>query len=164
MHTTMIVLHAAAGTVALVAGPLAFSGRRRALDVHLPALVLMQVGLTGAVVVGWSTDDTGGRVLLSALLVLGLVVVGRGFEARWRRPAPGEPGGGRYRAAIGFTVVALVDAFLVVSVMDLGAPVSVVAGTGVGVAVVGHLVLRDRIARGVPIHPGVVRSPAPAPR
>ena len=149
MHTASIVLHAAAGTVALVAGALAFSGRRAAFGPYLASLVLMQLGLTGAVAVGWSGNDPAGRVVVVLLLVLGLVVVGRGVEAWRRRPAAGG-GNVRYRAAIGFTVVALIDAFGVVGVMDLGAPTVAVLGTGVAVAVVGHLVLVARLARPCP--------------
>ena len=43
---------------------------------------------------------------------------------------------------MGFTLVALFDAFVVILVLDLGAPGWLVAAAGVLIAVAGHLALR----------------------
>lgn len=67
----------------------------------------------------------------------------RAAQARRIRPTAGQgPPPDRYLDHVGFTLVALFDAFIVVAVLNLGAPGWLVATAGVGIAVAGHFVLR----------------------
>jgi len=69
-------------------------------------------------------------------------VVWQGLRAWQVRPPDGASPSARYYEHAGFTLVALVDAFLVVTVLHTGAPVWAVAATGVVVALAGHFALR----------------------
>jgi hypothetical protein len=135
-HTVLIGLHAITGTIALLAGCLAHGGRAL-FRTYLWSLVATVVFLGAAVVEEWARLDALTRGLFGAFVVLGLVMVWLAFDAR-RLPAP-SPG---YVDRVGFTVVALFDAFAVITVLNAGAPVVLVVAAGVVVAVAGHFVLR----------------------
>ena len=145
-HTVLIALHALTGTVALVAGCVAH--RRLALfGVYLWSVVATVTFLAAAVAEEWARLDTLSRSLFTAFTVLGAVMVRLAFDAR-RLP----PGSESYVDRVGFTVVALFDAFIVITVLNLGAPVWLVVASGVAVAIAGHFSLRATKA--------AVRSPA----
>jgi hypothetical protein len=135
-HTVLIGLHAVSGTLALLTGCLAHRGRAL-FGIYLWSLVATVAFLGAAVVEEWPRLDTLSRGLFGAFTVLGLVMVWLAVDAR-RLPAPSP----RYVDRVGFTVVALFDAFVVITVLNTGAPVAVVVGAGVVVAVAGHFVLR----------------------
>jgi len=73
----------------------------------------------------------------------------RAASTRSIRPPSAGPSP-RYVAHVGFTLVALLDAFLVVAVLNLGAAGWVVAAVGLLVAGAGHFVLRAVRDRLVP--------------
>jgi hypothetical protein len=135
-HTVLISLHAIGGTIALLAGCLAHRGRAL-FRTYLWSLVATIAFLGAAVVEEWSRLDALSRGLFGAFVVLGLVMVWLAFDAR-RLPAPSP----LYVDRVGFTVVALFDAFVVIAVLNAGAPVALVVAAGVVVAVAGHFVLR----------------------
>ncbi|MPZ80909.1 MAG: hypothetical protein GEV28_11130 [Actinophytocola sp.] len=136
MHAVLIALHALTGTVALLAGCVAH--RRRAyFEVYLWSLVATVAFLAAAVAEEWSRLDAVSRALFAAFVVLGLVMLWLACTAR-RLPAPSP----RYVDRVGFTLVALFDAFIVITVLNLGAPVALVVASGVVVAVAGHFALR----------------------
>ena len=139
-HTILITLHAVAGTVALLAGAVAIRGRAL-FAAYLWSLVAMVVFLLAATVVAWAGLDTATRVLFTAFAVLGLVMVWRARQAGRLRPARSRPPSSRYVAHVGFTLVALFDAFVVITVLNSGAPVWLVVAAGLAVAVAGHFVL-----------------------
>jgi hypothetical protein len=133
-HAVLIALHAVSGTVALAAGLVA---HRRLFGVYLWSLVATVVFLAAAVVEEWGRIPPVSRGLFAAFVVLGLVMVWLALAAR--RLPPGSPA---YLDRVGFTLVALFDAFVVIAVLNLGAPVWLVVTSGVAVAVAGHLILR----------------------
>lgn len=146
-HSVFIVLHASAAVVAFGAGCLALR-RARLYAAYLWSLLGMAVFLVLAVGAGWARYDVVTRIIFSALGVLAGFMVWRGIMAGRVRPTglgrPSAP----YVEHVGFTLVGLADGFLVVTVLRMGAPGWFLAATGVGVAVVGHLVLgaaRDRL-------------------
>lgn len=140
LHTTMIVLHAAAGVTAFATGsgalfpPQAEQRAKQLFGVYLVSLVLLVVFLVGAMAAHWQQLGTTERVIFSALLLLGLYMVRRAFSAQgllrqrsqsWRLP---------YMEHIGFTLISLWDGFVIVLAIDLGAPgwlVAVLAVLGV---------------------------------
>lgn len=135
-HAVLIALHALTGTVALGAGLVAH--RRRALyDVYLWSLVATVVFLAAAVAEEWARSGGLSRVLFTAFVVLGVVMVWLAFGARRVAVLSGV-----YVDRVGFTLVALFDAFIVITVLNLGAPVWLVVASGVAVAVAGHFALR----------------------
>lgn len=132
MHLFLIMLHAAAGVAALALGVLTLR-RPHWFTAYATVLVVSMLSLLIAVASSWPVLDTPTRGVFTGLGVLAVVVL-----AQVGRAKRAEVGSSSYAAGVGFTVVALADGFLVVSVLDLGAPTWAVVGTGVGVAVVGH--------------------------
>lgn len=139
----LIALHAIAGTVALLAGGVAHRGRAL-FGVYFWALVACVGFLVASVFDGWAGYDGGARLLFGAFVVLGGVMVALAASARRLSLSPA------YVDRVGFTLVALFDAFIVVTVLNLGAPVAWVVGSGVAVGIAGHFVLRTAKAGLVP--------------
>lgn len=140
-HTVFIILHTLAGVIAFVAGCVAI--RRGSLfATYLWSMVGMVLFLVLAIAVNWGELDTPTRILFSAFFVLGAVMVWRAAQARRLVPSGSTGPSRRYIDHVGFTLVALFDAFVVITVLDLGAPGWAVAAAGVLVAIAGHFALR----------------------
>ncbi len=140
-HTVFIAVHAAAGLIAFGAGCVAI--RRGGLFwTYLWSLVAMELFLVLAIAAEWTLIDAFTRLLFGALAALGLIMVWQADQARRNRPSGSPEQWARYVAGVGFTLVALVDAFVVVTVLNAGAPGWSVAVVGVAIGVVGHLKLR----------------------
>ena len=150
VHTVLIVLHAAAALLGFAAGilclriPAPATGRFR---VYFWSLVAMVVFLFAAVSVHWGELDTAARVTFTGLAMLGLYMVWRAARAgtRLRRHDQGwQP---RYLDDIGFTLISLFDGFVIVTAIDLGAPVWLVvliavAGVAGGIYAVSRIKAR----------------------
>ncbi len=137
MHSLLIALHAGTGLVALLAGGVALFRRGGLFGLYLGSLIATTVFLALAVAVEWAVLDAGARVLFTAFTLLAVVMVARGFLAR--RLPPATPA---YLEHVGFTLVALFDAFVVIAVLNAGAPVWLVVASGVLIAVAGHFALQ----------------------
>lgn len=141
LHTILIGLHALAGTVALAAGAAALRGGRL-FPTYLAAMLAMLGFLVLAVAVEWGELAPQARVLFSALLLLGAVMCRRSWLARRLLPvAPAPPTAPYVRRHVGFTLVGLLDAFVVISVLNAGGPGWSVFAAGAAVALAGHVVL-----------------------
>jgi len=151
-HTILISAHAVTATAALTAGVIAVP-RARMFGVYLGSLVAMEVFLVLAIAVEWEVIDAQTRFVFAALAGLGAVVMWCGLRAGRVRPRDDAVPTARYVENVGFTLVALVDAFLVIAVLNAGAPGWAVAATGILVAAVGHVVLRAQRHRLVPNGP-----------
>jgi len=136
LHGILIALHAIAGVIALYTGAFAIRDGRF-FAVYLGSLVAMTVFLAAAVAVSWTSTDAAARVLFAAFTALALVMVARAVLAR-----RGIPHTHAYVEHIGFTLVALFDAFVVITVLNSGAPIWLVVASGIAIAVGGHFVLR----------------------
>lgn len=148
-HTLFITVHAVTGAVALLAGSVAL--RRGAMfGTYLWSLVGMELFLVLAIAAEWAELPTGTRVLFTALAVLGVVMLWRAARARPIRPSRTVPPTTRYVEHVGFTLIALFDAFVVILVLNAGAPGWLIAAAGVLIAVAGHFLLRAARARLVP--------------
>ncbi len=137
-HGVLIGLHAGTGVLALLAGLGAHRGPRW-FAVYFWSLVATVVFLAAAVVEEWATLDVAARVLFTAFVGLGVVMVRLAVRARGLGLTP------RHVDLVGFTLVALFDAFMVITVLDAGVPAAV--ATGVVVATAGHLTLRTLKSR-----------------
>jgi hypothetical protein len=110
-------------------------------DIYLWSLVGMTLFLVLAIGAHWSIDGTTGHLLFSAFAVLAGFMVWRATRARGMRPAGSARPSAGYVEHVGFTLVALFDAFLVITVLNAAAPVWLVVSTGVLIAVAGGFVL-----------------------
>lgn len=139
-HTVFITIHALAGTVAFAAGCVAL--RRGALfGTYLASMAAMLGFLVLAIATEWSILPAPTRIVFGALTALAVVMLSRAELARRCRPhAARDP---RYFNHVGFTLVGLLDAFVVVAVLNAGAPGWLVVAVALGIAAAGHLVLRD---------------------
>ena len=141
-HGLFITLHAAAGVIAFAAG-CAATVRCRWFAGFFWSLVAMVVLLGLAVAVDWSTLDSATQLLFVAFLGLGGFMVWRAWCARRILAAAPDRGlerSRRYVRHLGFNLVALFDAFVVITVLNGGVPGLATAVVGVGVAVAGHFV------------------------
>jgi hypothetical protein len=137
VHTTLIALHTAAGLIALAAGCLAAArGSRFAL--YFWSLVACIALLVPAIAVDWGDLGTATRIVFPALIGLGLYMVWRATRARGRLETPGGVSSDAYFEDVGFTLIALFDAFVVIAVLDLGAPGWLIAAAGVAGALVAR--------------------------
>jgi hypothetical protein len=145
MRAAAVLVHAGAGSVALVLGAwlLARAGRQRPLSGfpwYYAAVVLMAVALLATVALDWGELRVPTRVAFVALCVLAGTMVWEADRARrfrGRRGAPMSPArAGAFVEAVGFTVIALVVGFAIITALDVGAPSWLVAAVGVLVVVV----------------------------
>ena len=149
-RSIFVGLHAVAGLVALVLGVVALVRHGRLITAYLIALAAMTVMLTAAIVAEWNELETVSRIVFVAFAGLAGVMVGRGWAAR---RIVGRGPSAAYVEHLGFTLVALVDGFLVIAVLDLSGSTVAAVLTGVAVAVAGHFVLgavRRSVLRVVP--------------
>lgn len=137
VHDLAVWTHAVAATVALLAGVRTLPAGR-GYPVYRGALVVAVLALVPALATGWAGTDPGLRAVFLGLLGLGAVVVARGVRAGAVLPGADGPVAA-WRHRVGFTLVALVDGFLVVTALRLGAPGWALLAVGAGVAAAGHL-------------------------
>lgn len=140
-HTILIGAHAVTGGVSLLAGLVAIGRRTPLFGVYLWSMVGMAAFLVAAVAEEWATLDVAAQVLFAAFGVLAGYMVGRAEQARRLRPAAGQRPVAAYVNHVGFTLIALFDAFVVILVLNAGAPVWLIVVAGVAVGVAGHYVL-----------------------
>lgn len=139
-HTIAIGLHAIAGVAAFVAGFLAIRTGRWTRW-HTSMTAAMTGFLVLAIATEWTDLTTVTRLLFTALAALAGFMTWRGVRAHQLRPTAGNPVSKAFFDQLGFNLVALFDAFLVITVLNAGAPGWAVAATGVLVAIAGHFVL-----------------------
>lgn len=158
-HTVFITLHAVTAVVALVAGCIALP-RGTLFGTYRWSLATMALFLTLAIAAEWEELNTPLRVLFTAFVVLTGFMMWRAAQAGRIRPTRAAAPSAAYVEHVGFTLVALFDAFAVIAVLNSGAPGWLVAGLGVLIAVAGHFVLRATRSRLVP--GPAARSPSTA--
>lgn len=165
MHTALIATHAVSATSALLLGIWALlAPRSRYRSVRavltLVAACLMTVALVLAVVVDAPRLAVAQRLVFAALAVLALVLVARSAAAV-REVRAARPGwAARAVGHSGFVVVSLIDAFVVVTAVDLHLPVVVIALLAVAGVVPGLVLQRSALRR---CAPGSVRAGAATP-
>lgn len=139
-HTVFIVLHALSGAVAFGCGCLAL--RRTAwFAAYFWSLLAMVAFVGAAVAVSWTEFDLVTRLLFSGLGLLAAVMIWRAVLARQLVRAGGRHPTSGFVDHVGFTVISLLDAFVVVAVLDLAAPVWAVVAAGVVGGIAGHVAI-----------------------
>jgi hypothetical protein len=142
LHQLLITLHALAGTAALIAGTGAI-WRPGALPLYLPALIACILLLAGAIATDWRAISTATRALYLALALLGGYMIWSGVRALLLQ-RHGMADSGPYLDRLGFTLVALLDAFAVILAMRLGAPTPAIVITAIAVAAAGNRAIMTR--------------------
>jgi hypothetical protein len=160
--TVFITVHAAAATLAFVAG-LGAVPSGRFLRLYAGALVVAVAALVPAVLVDWASTDAVARIVFGGLFGLALVMLVRARLALRSRPARTGGPTSAYLDHLGFTLIALADGFAVVAVIRSGAPGWLVGAVAVGVAVVGHVALQTAKRHLVRQPGGAARSAVPRP-
>jgi hypothetical protein len=152
LHNVFIGTHAGLGVVAFIAGIIAMP-RGKLINVFLWTVVGTIAFLVAALGVEWDTLDTTEQVLFAALTVLGIYMVIRAVQAVKVRPARTGGPTPAYIDHVGFNLIALFDAFVVIVVLDLGGPIWLMAAVAFVVALVGHFAVRAmkyRLAAQIP--------------
>jgi hypothetical protein len=145
LHTVLIVLHATAALASFVAGALSLGLREPdswRFRLYFWSMLAMLLFVAGALAAHWGELDLTARLIFLGLGALGLYMVWRAAHAgTWLRR---QAGGWRphYVDDIGFTLIALFDGFVIVTAIDLGAPVWLVILVAVAGVVGGNLVIR----------------------
>jgi hypothetical protein len=164
LHGLLISLHAAAGTAAFAFGAVAI-WRPRPLPIYLLALIACILLLAYVIAIDWGGLGSGTRALYLALALalLGAYTIWCGLRALVLQRR-GMAKTGAYLDSLGFTLVALLDAFAVILVLRLGAPTWATVITGLAVAAVGNrgITARKRHLPPAPPCPATARGHDPA--
>jgi hypothetical protein len=136
VSAVFIALHAGSASVALITG--VFLRRRpRWFATYYWSLVLMVVFLVVGVAADMGARPPAVLVIDAALVALAGFMVWRAEQARRLANRASQ----RWAEHVGFTVVGLVDAFVVVTLVGFGWSGWLVAVVGAGIAVLGHIVI-----------------------
>ena len=139
VSATLLALHAASASVALITA--VFVRRRpRWFATYYWSMVAMVAFLVVGIAADLGARQPGVLVIDGALVALAGFMVWRVEQARRLADHSSQ----RSAEHVGFTVVGLVDAFVVVTLVGLALPGWLVAVVGAGIAVVGHLVIGHR--------------------
>jgi hypothetical protein len=136
LYAAVIVLHAAAGLIALLVGALA-AVRGSRFGLYFWSLVACIGLLIPAVALDWEDLDTATRIIFPALIVLGLYMIWRAMRARRLLAADGASSD-VYFEDVAFTLIALFVAFVAIVVLDLGSPGWLIAVVTVAAVLVGR--------------------------
>ena len=134
--------------------------RARWFAVYYWSLILMLAFLVLAVAVDWHGRQPGTHAIVGTLIALGGFMVWRAEQARRVRGSSSP----RFIEHLGFTLVGLIDAFVVVTVFNLDAPPWLVIAVGVTIALAGHTAIgavaaSRRAATAQCVRFGIVCSP-----
>jgi hypothetical protein len=147
LHSILIIAHAACGLTALATGIFVLrphaAGVSLLFRVYLGALWLMVLFLILVVALDWPQLAAGTMALYGALTLFALYVGWRGWNAPQHLRHPAGNWRAEYIDDVGFTVIALFDGFVIISALDLGAPVWLV----LVIAALGILIGRYGVQR-----------------
>ena len=127
MHGILILLHAVTATLAFLAGclliisPKYFSSRSL-FYLYLWSLVAMALLLTGAIVVSWGEYSDVEQIVFPGLLGLALFMLFRAWGAGVVFAAQQNDWTLGYEEHIGYTLISLLEGFIIVGGLDLGFP------------------------------------------
>lgn len=142
-HALLLVVHATAATVALLAALLALR-RRRFLPVHAVATLVMALSLAPGLWLRGAATPLPLRLVYLGLFGLALVMSCRALRT-WRSAARAGRPAADHLAVVGFNLIGLVTGFVTVAVLRLGFGVLAVVVAGLGIPVVGHQLLRRAV-------------------
>jgi uncharacterized membrane protein len=135
-----IILHTLSGIICFISGLMLLSPKRylknpSLLWVFLLSLLGLIMFLVGAIISHWYELDVMTKTIYIGLFFLSLYMMYRALKAR-RRLLANEKSF-EYVEDIGFPLIALFNGFVIVALIDLGAPAWVVAGGAIAAAIIG---------------------------
>jgi hypothetical protein len=140
LHTIFIAFHAVAGVVCFAAGALSLAlraPRSARFRLYLGSLLALLLFVAAAIGVDWAGLGLAARLTYLGLLGLGLYMLWRAVNAGTRLRRQGRGWRSGYVDDIGFTLISLFDGFVIVSAIDLHAPIWLVLVIAVGGVVAG---------------------------
>ncbi len=152
----MIILHTVSGVVCFASGLAILSLKRLKkypwlLSVFIGSLVGLVVFMVAAMASHWSAISTLERWIFSGLVVLGLYMLLRAEQAGHavkREKIDYEA----YIGHIGFGLISLFNGFIIVGLIDLGAPAVVVVAGAVAASIAGQQSLKKLKRRQSSLH------------
>ena len=151
LHDILIAAHALSGVSAFILGVLVLRQPRVGVApifrFYLGSLWSMILFLIAVVATDWSALDSTKRVLFVALVALAVYMGWRGWHALLDLGRDDAHERNHYVDDIGFTLISLFAAFVIVGALDVGSPVwlvVVVGGLGVVVGVRGLIWAKKR--------------------
>lgn len=147
LRTVFLSLHVAGGVLGLLLGGFALRPpqtkhfRLALRRSYSAAILVLAVFLAGTVLVDWSGLDGTQRIVFTLLVGLAALIVARVFLAF--RVAQQQPQGWptTYMNHIYFSYISLWEGFFIVGLLDLGAPVWLVAVVAMAVLILGAIFL-----------------------
>ena len=127
LHNILIILHAASATVSFLAGGFLMSSRKYASNQMLFStywwtLVGMVVLLTGAILIYWTEYSGAERIIFPGLLVLAIYMLYRARKASQLLQTQQHGWQQGYIEHIGFTLISLLEGFIIVGGLNSGLP------------------------------------------
>lgn len=142
----MIVFHAVAGLTSFVSGVLLLSRkqttRTRALPVFLGALIALIIFMIAAVISHWDMLSVATRATYGGLVLLAGYMIYRAWKVRYKLRSSDIDLS--YVDDVGFSLIALFDGFIIVSLIDLRTPVWVVIAGAVAAVIIGIRAVEHR--------------------
>jgi hypothetical protein len=132
LHNIFIILHAASGTISFFAGAVLlfwskYIFNRRVFALYLWSLVGLVVFLALAMLTFWTQYSNSERIIFTGLLGLSLYMLYRARSASRLLKAQKNDWKHDYVDHIGFTLISLFEGFIIVTIINLGGSVWLVA-------------------------------------
>lgn len=127
IHSLLIILHAASGTISFFAGclvifRLSYLSNRRLFGLYWWTLVGLVLFLLGAMSVYWIQYSYVERIVFSGLFALGMYMLYRARSARRSLEIQQPDWKHAFIEHIGFTLISLFEGFIIVSGINAGLP------------------------------------------
>ena len=125
VHYALIILHTVAGTISFIAGLLVVILRRTSwlFEGYLWSLVVMAISVVMVVIWDWPVLTLPQQISYTALGALGIYTSYRGFQARQKQAYRYTGWRLEFMEDVGFTLISLFDAFVIIGAIDLGMPI-----------------------------------------
>jgi len=158
LRTIFLSLHIAGGVAGLFIGAFAVrpplgASRLWLRRAYASALIVLLVFLSATVAVDWSSLQATQQFIYLALIALAAFMVTRvflSFRVALRQRSGWES---RYMNHVYFTYISLWEGLFIVGLIDMGAPVWLVAAVAIGVLVLGAVLFSNYSRR-------ILRSPS----
>jgi uncharacterized membrane protein YqjE len=129
MHNILIAIHAFGGILAFITGAIVLlpsvhlqANRRWIFNLFLVSIAILLIPLYLVISIDWPQLGFIQQAAFLGLGVLGLYMAWRSFQARKSLQEQFEGWQPKYMDHIGFNLISLFEGFIIVAVIDLGAP------------------------------------------
>jgi uncharacterized membrane protein len=142
-HDLLISVHAIAAGLCFLAGSIVLYSREYRFDRGLFRLYLWSLGgmvvfLAMAMLTEWTVYSSTEQAIFTDLLGLAIYMIYRGFSARTLLKTRADEWSEASVRHVGFTLISLLEGFVIVGALNAQAPVWLVGATAGGVIVAGR--------------------------